>query len=104
MESKEWECVGLYRLVSGREAIQCYKFQHHAAAQKQFLSELSGGNEAPPVTTTATGVGKFQMSSNHPWGELRKLDTNEIASFIQLLHTSAASGEGSLASDVVFDN
>jgi len=73
--------------------------------QKQFLSELSGSNEGPPVTTTAISVGKFQMSSNHhPWGELRKLDTNEIASFIQLLHTSAASGEGSLASDVVFDN
>jgi hypothetical protein len=37
-------------------------------------------------------------------GELRIFDTSEIASFIQLLHTSAASGEGSLASDVVFDN
>jgi hypothetical protein len=35
-----------------------------ATAQKQFVAELSGGNEAPPVTTTATGVAKFLMSAD----------------------------------------
>lgn len=35
-----------------------------AVAQKQFVAELSGGNEAPPVSTTATGVAKFQLSSD----------------------------------------
>jgi len=35
-----------------------------AYAQQQFVAELSGKNEVPPVTTTATGVAKFQLAAD----------------------------------------
>jgi hypothetical protein len=35
-----------------------------ASAQRQFLAQLSGKNEIPPVSSTATGVAKFQLSAD----------------------------------------
>jgi hypothetical protein len=39
-------------------------FANFASAQKQFVAELSGSNEVPPVSTIATGVAKFQLSAD----------------------------------------
>lgn len=36
----------------------------YASAQKQFVADLSGKNEVPPVDSTASGIAKFQLSGD----------------------------------------
>ena len=39
-------------------------FINFVSAQKQFIAELSGSSEIPAVSSAATGVAKFQLSSD----------------------------------------
>lgn len=42
----------------------CMNNYAYAQQQRQFIAELSGKNEVPPVTTAATGVAKFQTGAD----------------------------------------
>lgn len=39
-------------------------FVNFASAKKQFMAQLSGSNELPPVSTAATGLANFQLSAD----------------------------------------
>jgi hypothetical protein len=56
--------IGFAAVVQSLICISTNFYMNAAYAQQQFVAELSGKNEVPPVTSTATGVAKFQLAAD----------------------------------------
>jgi CHRD domain len=56
--------VGLVTAVTVIIFVATNGLASYALAQKQFMADLAGNSEVPPVDSTASGIAKFQLSGD----------------------------------------